>query len=134
MMRGSGPGSFPRLPAASTDAAARKRAYLRVLRIVRFQTSGCQPAGVRRVVVRRIAVRQCGLDADVFERAVRAAREHGDLVAYEDSAGVDRFVVRSTRALRSVIEMETERFESPDVSVVARLNRLGASTTGGDAL
>lgn len=109
----------------TSERNVRKRTYNRVLRVVRYQTGGPsvpndQPAGVRLPVILGIV---CGeVDQNTAHRAVRAAVENGDLLAYEDG-GRTRYARTTERGLRNLIEEQAQRVP-PDKSLIGRCNRL----------
>lgn len=104
----------------STDSDPR-RVYERVLRIVQYNTGGPQPASVWRLSTVSIAT-NAGMDSNQVDKAVRAARDNGDLLAH-DRDGHTRLARTDTASVRSLLLEEADR-EPSDKALVGKCNRL----------
>lgn len=103
---------------APVSRARRKETYERVCRIVAYNTGGPQPPMAALYSVKTIAS-HAGLDAGQVDRAIRAARENGDLLV--DPAG-ERVACCDGESLRAVIDAEVARAE-PRPELIGACNR-----------
>lgn len=106
----------------------RKAVYEGVLRAVERNTGGRQPAGIR---LTTLLANRCraGDDREQVEKAIRAARENGDLIRWADHEGRTRLARTDDDSLLEVIEQEAET-ENPDQGLIGWCNDLRQQ--GGD--
>lgn len=101
-----------------TPRARRRETYERVFGIVAHNTGGTQPPMAALSSV-KIAASHAGLDPDQVSKAIRAARENGDLLV--DPAG-ERVACCDAASLRAVLRVEADRAE-PWRALIAQCNR-----------
>lgn len=119
-------------PSAPVTREERREVYEAVLRTLDAQTSPKQRPGVRRTTLTRILSPPSGTyDLDAVENAIRAARDHGDILTWPDHDGRPRYTQARVDKLRRLAMWEANR-EHYRTEIIAWANQMVQEVGEGD--